>query len=397
MRSRRLAIGGTFILVAAFLPGAFLATPAPPAVAAVAGLPAWQTDVKLPLDLDEPNAEVPTGVTFNDVEAVGPHDVWAVGTSGRFLRWWARPALWHWHDGRWHAAAMPRWLDGSKVGGWVNQIQAVGGSSPEDVWALGAFYLVTGTVTRAVHWDGHRWAKFAVPSAPSFGSLQINSVLSFGKHGAWAFGCYCDLNFSPGFATPYIARFANGSWRAVTPRSLTSGAIWTGSAQSPSNIWAAMSDPNTGASALLHWNGKTWRRLPVPDFGASSNREQFIISGGIVSTKNGGVWLTGFVAGTEIAAAVHEINGRWTITKLAVQGQLTALVSDGRGGLWSVLQPSPSGSDEIWHYVGGHWHHAADPAKIFGSYHITWMAHVPGSVTSLAIGNDEKHELLLHG
>ena len=45
--------------------------------------------------------------------------------------------------------------------------------------------------------------------------------------------------------------------------------------------------------------------------------------------------------------------------------------------------------------AGGAWSQAADPAGTAGYYHITWMAHVPGGQTSLAIGSDLKNGLLL--
>lgn len=365
-----------------------------PRPSAVAGLPGWQTDVLLAPDLDQPNGEIPRGIAFNDVEAVGQHDAWAVGTSGRFMQWWARPVAWHWHNGQWQAAPVPPWLDGSKVGGWVNQLQAVGGSSSADVWAMGLYYLVTETIVRAVHWDGHRWTRFAVPSPTApFGSPQINSLLSFGKQGAWAFGCSCDLNFSPGYAAPYIVRFRHGAWQNVTPHGLTFGEILTAWANTPSDIWAVMIDPNTGATTMLHWTGTSWHRLPVPQFGSGSNPVSFIGGGGIVTTRDGTVWLAGTTS-AGVAAVARWRNGHWALTKLPVTGQLGPLVPDGSGGLWSALSRTPS---QIWHYASGHWSRAADPLGISGNYFITWMAHVPGGLTSLAIGADQKHELLLHG
>lgn len=375
------------------------ARPIPVTLPTVAGLAPWRADVRLRAEPSQ-QTENPVGYTFNDVEAVGQHDAWAVGESGRYSRYWARPVVWQWHNGRWNAARVPRWLDGSRVGGWVNQMQAVGGSSPSDVWAVGVYYLVTQQVVRAVHWDGRHWTKSTLPSTPTFAPLQVNSVLSFGTQGAWAFGCYCDLRYSPVFTMPYIARFYRGAWHDVTPPGLASGSgsIWTASAISASDIWAIMTDPNTGASTLLHWNGRIWRTLSVPVFGTTAKPVQFAASGGIVTAKNGSVWLSGSASsgGNAVGAIAYERNGRWDLTQLAAQGQLTALVPDGRGGMWSALRFGGP-SDQIWHFAGGHWQRAANPAGVTGSYFITWMAHVPGTATSLAIGADTKHELLFHG
>jgi hypothetical protein len=417
MHVRRLSIGGSCVLLVAIL-----AASAGPAAAreihlapvptmsrqhmplqavrplSTAGLASWSVDVTFPIDTYQPGSEVPAGVSFSDVEAVGPNDAWAVGTSGRYMGFWAKPVVWQWHDGQWAAAAVPSWLDGSQVGGWVNHLQAVGGSSPTDVWLLGTYDLLTETLVRAVHWDGHQWTKFEVPAAKKYekySPLQITSVLSLGRQGAWAFGCYCDTEYSPSSGSPYIARFSHGVWHNVTPHGLPFDGIWTASALSPSDIWAVMTDPGTGISALLHWNGRTWRDLPVASFGSSRKPVLFGASGGIVTASDGAVMLSGTTS-KGVAAVAQLLKGRWTLTKLPAQGSLAAMVPDGQGGLWAALQP-PNSSNQIWHFADGRWSPAADPAGASGNYYITWMAHLPNSLTTVAIGWDQAHELLLHG
>src|SRR5215469_12152242 len=125
----------TSVAIACGLIGASIAFPAQ------ASVNSWRVDAKLAPDFAQAPQEFSNGFWFNDVEAVGPHDAWAVGTQGHNLvGYWARPTMRHWHDGHWLAVKVPGWMDGSAPGGWVNELQAVGGSSPDDVWALGPIF-----------------------------------------------------------------------------------------------------------------------------------------------------------------------------------------------------------------------------------------------------------------
>ena len=355
-----------------------------PAPAPPTGSPTWRVDARLPPDTAQ-QQEFSNGFWFNDVEAAGPHDAWAVGTQGRNLPgYWARPAMRHWHDGRWLRVSVPAWMDGSAPGGWVNELQAVGGSSPDDVWAIGPIFGDVSSLDRAVHWNGKRWAKAGVlPSASS--APRITSVLSFGPDNVWAFGCYC-------FASqgPYIAHFSNGTWHDVTPAGLPFGGIWTGAATSPSNIWAVMSETDTGSFTVLRWNGAKWKVVPVP-----ATFSGFAPGGGIVVTKNDGVWFAGYLVSNFTGAVLHTVGGKWYLTQTKTPTPMEALVPDGRGGLWSSTGAFGNASAEIWHLAAGKWNRVADPAGVTGEYLVVWMAHVPDSATTLAVGPDMKNELLL--
>jgi hypothetical protein len=348
----------------------------------------WKVDERLPLDLAAAPSEVTSGYSFLDVEPVGRSDAWAVGTSGVNDLPWAYPVLRHWHDGKWLNPRVPAWMNGAKPGGWLNELTAVGGSSPDNVWAMGTYELVTESVDRAVHWNGKTWTKATVPASGAF-APYITSIVAPGTASAWAFGCYCEASDSP-----YIAHYYRGSWHDVTPVSLASvGGIDTASVISPSDIWAVAAQPNIDISSILHWNGKRWSVYPMPAaLATGSNR--FFAGGGILATKNDGVWFAGAVGESYQPAAVHLDNGRWTIDRVAAPEYLAALVSDGHGGLWSASWQGSS-SAQIWHYTAGRWRRSADPAGIDPPYRITWMAALPDSRTVLAIGQDAKNEVLL--
>lgn len=290
----------------------------------------------------------------------------------------------HWHNGRWLTIKPPDWMDGSAPGGWINELQAVGGSSPDNVWALGEIFGDVTSLDRAVHWNGKRWAKAGVlPTAQS--APRITSVLSFGPDNVWAFGCYC-------FASqgPYIGHFSHGHWRDVTPTGLPFGGIWTGAATSSSNIWAVMSETDTGSFTVLRWNGAKWSVVPVPARLAS-----FVPGGGIVVTRNNGVWFAGSLASNFMGAIVHTVGGKWYLTQTNAPTAMQTLVPDGSGGFWSSTQAVGNTSAQVWHFAASKWRRVADPADITSEYEVTWMAHVPRSRTTLGVGQDAKNELLL--
>ena len=83
-----------------------------------------------------------TAATLRDVFAFPGGDKWAVGQNATIMR----------HSGlAWHQTPLPPkvYADGSEEL-IVDELHAIWGASPDDVWAVGAN-------GRMVHWDGQRW------------------------------------------------------------------------------------------------------------------------------------------------------------------------------------------------------------------------------------------------
>jgi len=281
-------------------------------------------------------------------------------------------------------------MNGAEPGGWVNELMAVGGSSPRNVWAVGQILGDITSLDRAVHWNGSRWAKAGTLASPTEFAPTINSVLPAGSSGAWALGCYC----APFNQSPYIGRFSNGRWHDLTPPGLEGG-IWTGAVVSPSDIWAVMSESDLGLfTGVWHWDGTRWHLMKVPAQFISGS-QAFAPGGGIIATRHDGLWFPGSFDSNGTGAVLHEIGGRWHLTKTGAPTAMQALVSDGHGGFWSSTAAVGNTSAEIWHFTGGHWVHVADPAGIAAPYRITWMTALQGTTSVLAIGSDQKNEILL--
>src|SRR6478672_862387 len=92
------------------------------------------------------------------VAAIGPNDVWAVGSytgTGRYLT-----LIEHWDGGQWNIVPSP------SPGGYNNFLVGVSAVASDDVWAVGSynndsFYSTHHLLT--IHWDGMQWNEVPNP------------------------------------------------------------------------------------------------------------------------------------------------------------------------------------------------------------------------------------------
>ncbi len=160
---------------------------------------------------------IPSGTTsgLRGVWGNSKDDVWAVGDSGRILRW--RGSAW-----------------ASVSSGTTNTLFGVWGSSETDVWAVGA----SGTVLR---WRGSAWLQ--VPS----GTMEaIQAVWGSSVSSVWASASQTE-----------VLRWNGSSWVPTGAPGLKFAGIW-GSATN--DIWM------TRYGGLNRWNGSAWSsHLVGPD------------------------------------------------------------------------------------------------------------------------------------
>jgi hypothetical protein len=223
------------------------------------------------------------GDGLSSLAAVSKDNAWAVGINSR-----ARGYLLHWGGTRWRQEAMPSTALVPLV---------VRASSASDVWVFGA-YAASGAAFR---WDGSRWHQTSLPAARGGGDAAVlgPSDVWFGypncQSGARCPAYHWDgsswtaiklprrfvltglsgsapgnlwvagfLEARAGAAQGVVAayRWLNGSWsRARLPR-IGTGGRFAIAAPASSNVWIALTW--TARPLTLHWNGASWRRLPVP-------------------------------------------------------------------------------------------------------------------------------------
>ena len=195
---------------------------------------------------------------LGDLKILGPHLAWAVGS--------ARPhsgdgplLAQRWDGTRWRRVTVP--AEPGHDAGFIK----VDGSSPDDVWAIGAYTEGPAILSFADHWDGSSWTRVHIPNVhrlPYISLLQGLSVVS--TDDAWASG-------TDGSDRPWVLHWNGTAWTRVPCPDF--GGQWG------TNIWgiAAFSADDativgevgtrsgTGRTFAAHWDGTTWTRMTTPN------------------------------------------------------------------------------------------------------------------------------------
>jgi hypothetical protein len=253
--------------------------------------------------------------------ALSGSDAWAFTGGGRLSR-----AV-HWNGHRWQIEhVFPRTLGSAAV------------ISSHNIWVFGAAYLPRGG---AYHYNGHSWKQVS-----SGRSLHGGSASSAGN--IWAYG------------GTDVARWTGSTWkrtsvRHLLPRTrgghLNNPALIAVYAKSSHSVWA-VGDGNDetegGPVVVLHYNGHSWKRVAstVPDRFADNG---FSAYGSVAPDGHGGLWLP--IAQTDTPAhMLHYAGGQIKIARLPVPGfdiDLYAVAAISGGGALAVgyVQNSSSSSE----------------------------------------------------
>jgi hypothetical protein len=177
---------------------------------------------------------------FKGVDAFAPDAVVAVGHTG--YQQSSAPLVEVWNGTTWSVIATP----GPKLGG----LQAVSGSSPDDVWAVGADHAGRPLV---LHLNGMAWRTMPVPVPRRTKYAAFVGVLDRAPNDVWAVGG----STVDGSLYMNLIEHWNGTAWSIVPSPdaqwLQTQGIDGVSARSPNDIWAVGDGP-----VALHWNGSTW-------------------------------------------------------------------------------------------------------------------------------------------
>lgn len=206
-------------------------------------------------------------------------------------------------------------------------------------------------------------------------------------------------------AVAFLAGYDGHAWRTYRIRESMPNIVGI-SALSRTDIWAAatggqgtsgVASAPSDENVLLHWNGGSWKSIPVP---------QKIDVSAVVGGSAHSAWVTGDVPGkgpdglTFVAGAAHWNGTGWTITQdRAADAQfprvgdvyeLTSATADGRGGLWAVAEGYPPlvgslpGQASLWHYANGRW--TGVQLGRLGHPDLFQIAGAPGTASMWAVG-----------
>lgn len=210
------------------------------------------------------------GGSLQEVAALGPDDIWAVGQAAGYGDGGATsaPLAVHWDGSNWAEVEIPR------IANRHHELSGVAAVSSDDVWAVGDYRNVAGAFRGVVyHWDGAAWSHVPSPieALPDSG---LEDVVATGPNDAWALGSASGVGV--------ILMHWDGAMWSLAPAPPNSGGALA--ALGPDDLWAS------GWDGFWHWDGSAWSAVPAAVPGAT-----YVIRGGGMAVIGGcDIWSVGF-------------------------------------------------------------------------------------------------------
>ncbi len=273
----------------------------------------------------------PESNQFGAVAAVSSHDVWAVGYSG------SAGLVEHWNGVRWRLVDSP-----------AADLSDVDADSATDIWAVGG--ARGGAFT--MHWDGTSWTSFPAPA----GDITLDSVSVLSPTDAWASGHL----YRGSVMHNVILHWDGSSWtrtpvpnRCTTTRQCALESVVTlGPAEA---LAVGYFDAAVQKTYSLIWRGGSWTRVPCPTR-PSGSRPQLLDADGVSPTD---VWAVGqrFNAGTVLIK--HWDGTRWRVADESGHGLDTPILygvsADSSTDAWAVGTTRTGDTSIVMHWDGQTW------------------------------------------
>lgn len=290
---------------------------------------------------------------LRDVAPVSSSDVWAIGqhvVPGQYL---GPPLVRHWDGRSWREVTLPASVN--KV-----ELTSVSATSASNVWVTGR----TGTTTAyGLHWNGRHWQ---VSTRRTYLNAGFAGYQAISANDVWYFS---RVNWN----TPDVLHFNGKRWSKVA---VPGGGITSISVVSSRSIWASgwKTYPNGAyVPAILHWNGKSWHIVRT----YSSNDGH-----AVVAQSDTSVWAVGRVV-------LEHFNGKtWRSIPVGVSTMAVwTPTSDGAGGLW--MQSGRDGvAPTLLRYHAGRWTQRAIPSWKGHPISLHALANLRGTTTVFGVGAD---------
>jgi hypothetical protein len=327
------------------------------------------------------------------VHAISASNVWAVGLTPD------SSLIVHWNGSAWsQSLAGPGYLE------------SVTASSARDVWAVGGTNWFSPTQTLAEHWNGSSWEQIATPS-PAGGGYFLG-VAADSASDAWAVGLAGPGPGIPSPTTP-LAEHWNGHRWAIqkVPVPAAGGELDGVTALSPSNVWAVgwtgPASEGTGQQTLImHWNGKTWTRVPSPNAAGGSAS----IVNSVTAVSAGNAWAVGYYIaadGTYHTLSLYWNGAHWTLVPSQFpggDGSFLGVTASWTHNIWAVGIRNPTRCGHgpncktlAEHWNGKRWTLIASPNPASSYLDVLWNISAVSRTDIWAVGTtDYANTLIVH-
>jgi hypothetical protein len=241
-------------------------------------------------------------VALSAVTSFGVADAVAVGSTSSAP---SHPVVDMWNGSHWTLAVLPI-ADA--------RFNAVSGSSPSDVWAVGSYGTgAAAQESKALleHWNGSTWTQFSVPDHLLSDMVQVAAVATDNVY-ALSFRHCC---------TRFVWHFDGTAWTAMSTLQLGSSPLPQAIAATSSGLWYAPRGA-TGQNSyqVQQWTGSAWR----PVFSRYYANVESMTAG-----PDDSVWTAGEARGTK---DVYVADDGHAVTTPAIGGLMTAIATGfGRG------------------------------------------------------------------
>lgn len=246
--------------------------------------------------------------------------------------------------------------------------------SASNAWAVGDRVGAGPSQTLIEHWNGRSWRR--VPSPNPGGSAQPNGlsdITAISAGDMWAVGSYFDGTLD----RTLILHWNGRSWRRVpspTPGCIPGADLFSVAAVSRTNVWAVGQATEcfslTGVPLIERWNGRSWKVARA----AETNGFLGGLLDGVAATSARNAWAVGLMSnGSSDRTLIQHWNGKsWkrvpspNPTASPLNDQLRDVTAVSARNAWAVgsadvSSPSKGNVSVIEHWNGTSWKRVRSP------------------------------------
>jgi hypothetical protein len=251
-------------------------------------------------------------------------------------------------------------------------------TSRSNCWSVGLRATAHAFLAQARQWNGRTWVKRAVPSPGGTGTDELtepSAVRCASASECWTVGFYGKTG---GVALNLMLRWNGRKWTAMSvPQPAGTGKTAQNflndvTCVSARNCWAVGYFGKTNSSTLnevLHWNGKKWTRMRVPEPGGTGKQAENKLNNVRCPTSSRCIAVGSYTSGSGKTFSQALIWGgkTWSSQHVPSPGSGTAKNASILYGLgcgsgnscWAVGTFGPSNSDktlnQVMHWNGRSW------------------------------------------